>query len=556
MSALTPTVLDPTGYDLPAEQRRVLRWMLYIGYAALTAGVFHGLANALSYARISILGWFPGLSNYYQGLTAHGVANVLIFTFSFSNGFLPLMTARALSRPLDRRFLWGSFIALLLGNLFAIYAVVTNSSSVLYTAYAPLQAHWTFYLGLALVVVSTWLAFLSMLVDLRGWRREHPGARIPLLAYVSVTSYLMWFLASIPLAVSFIYYLLPWSLGLRATVDPLLTRTLFWFSGHALVYAWLLPAYVSWYALLPRQVGGTLISDSYTRIVWILFLLLSTPIGTHHQYTDPGVSTHLKALHGVLTFGVFFPSLATAFSVMAALEIGGRRRGGRGLFGWIWRIPWGDPSVAAQLLAMLTFILGGATGLINASYTMNQVIHNTTWVPGHFHMTVGTAVALTLMGVAFWLIPYLTGRQLYSRPLALVSVWTYAIGILIFARGMISGGLHGMPRRTFMAGATYYSPDWRLPGILTGIGGTIMFVGVMLFFVVIGLTVVAGKRGGAPTDIPVSETLTAPALTGWETGLDRLDWWAAFAILLFVIAYGPFFFTYTPNPVSPGYRLW
>ena len=49
----------------------------------------------------------------------------------------------------------------------------------------------------------------------------------------------------------------------------------------------------------------------------------------------------------------------------------------------------------------------------------------------------------------------------------------YTIGILIFARGMISGGLHGMPRRTFMAQATYYDPAWRLPGILTGVGGTL-----------------------------------------------------------------------------------
>lgn len=555
MAALTPTVLDPAGYELPEEQRRLLRWMLYIGYAALTAGVFHGLANALSYAGISILGWFPGLKTYYQGLTAHGVANVLIFTFSFANGFLPLMTARALSRPLDRRFLWASFLALLLGNILVIYAVVSNQASVLYTSYAPLQAHWSYYLGLVLVVVSTWLALASMLVDLRGWRRQHFGARIPLLAYISVASYLMWFLASLPVAVSFLGFLLPWSLGIVERVDPLLTRTLFWFTGHAIVYAWLLPAYVSWYALLPRQVGGSLISDSYTRIVWILFLLLSIPTGIHHQYTDPGISTQLKALHGVLTFGIFFPSLATAFSVMAALEIGGRRRGGTGLLGWIRTIPWNDPSVTAQLLAMLTFVLGGATGLINASYTMNQVIHNTTWVPGHFHMTVGTAVALTLMGVAYWLVPYLSGKGLYSRRLALASSWVYAIGILIFARGMISGGLHGMPRRTFLAEATYFSPEWRLPGILTGIGGTLMFIGVMLFFLVIGLTIAAGRRGEQPGDIPVSETLTAPALTGWEPRLDRLGWWFAAAVLLIVIAYGPFFLSYSPQAVSPGVKL-
>jgi len=555
MAALTPIVVDPTGYELPDSQRRVLRWTLYIGYAALIAGVFHGLANALSYAGISILGWFPGLSTYYQGLTAHGVANVLIFTFSFSNAFLPLLTARALSRPLNPAVLWASFGTLVLGNVMVIYAVVSNQATVLYTSYAPLQAHWTYYLGLALVVVSTWLAMINIWAAMRGWRREHPGERTPLLAYISVASYLMWFIASLPIAVSFLGFLLPWSVGLTDKVDPLLTRTLFWFTGHAIVYAWLLPAYVSWYALIPRQVDGVLISDSYTRIVWILFLLLSIPTGFHHQYTDPGISNAMKAVHGVLTFGVFFPSLATAFSVMAALEIGGRKRGGTGLLGWIRKLPWGDPSVTAQILAMLTFVLGGATGLVNASFTMNQVIHNTTWVPGHFHMTVGTAVALTLMGVGFWLVPYLTRRALWSRKVALASSWIYTIGVLIFARGMISGGLEGMPRRTFIAEATYGSEAWRLPGILTGIGGTMMFVGVMLFFLVIGLTIVAGRKGGEPADMPVSSTLTAPAKTGWEPKLDRLGWWAIAAIVLILIAYGPFFLGYEVTPVSRGFKL-
>lgn len=555
MAARTPVVLNPLGYDLPESQRRVLRWTIYIGYAALVAGVFHGLANALSYGGISILGWFPGLRSYYQGLTAHGVANVLIFTFSFSNAFLPLLTARALGRPLSSGLLWASFGALVLGNVLAVYAILANQASVLYTSYAPLQAHWTYYLGLALVVVSTWLAMLNMWGAMRGWRRENPGERTPLLAFVSVASYLMWFLASLPIAVSFLGFLLPWSLGITELVDPLLTRTLFWFTGHAIVYAWLLPAYVSWYALIPRQVDGVLISDSYTRIVWILFLLLSIPTGFHHQYTDPGISTAMKAVHGFLTFGVFFPSLATAFSVLAALEIGGRKRGGTGLLGWVRKLPWGDPSVAAQILAMLTFVLGGATGLVNASYTMNQVIHNTTWVPGHFHMTVGTAVALTLMGVGYWLIPYLTGRQLVGRRIALGSAWLYTIGVLVFARGMISGGLEGMPRRTFIAEATYSSEAWRLPGILTAVGGTTMFIGVMLFFFVIGATIVAGKKDGAPRDIPVSETLTAPARTGWEPRLDRLGWWAVAAVVLILIAYGPFFLGYDVTPVSRGFRL-
>jgi len=553
----TATVFDPAGYDLPETQKRGLRWTVYIGYIALTAGIFHGLANALSYANINILPYFPGLRGYYQGLTAHGVANVLIFTFAFTNGFLPLMTSRAVSRPLVTGLVYAAFGLLLAGNLLVIYAVVTNRASVLYTSYAPLQAHWTYYLGLVLVVVSTWVALLNMLITNRRWRNDHPEGRTPLLAFISIVSYVMWFLASLPIATSFLGFLLPWSLGIAKETDPLLVRTLFWFTGHAVVYAWLLPAYVSWYALLPHQVGGRIVSDTLTRAVFLLFLLLSIPTGFHHQYTDPGIPEGMKVVHAVLTFGVFYPSLATAFSVVAALEIGGRRRGGRGLFGWIRKLPWSDPSVVAQLLAMATFVLGGVTGLINASYTMNQVIHNTTWVPGHFHMTVGSAVTLTYIGVAYWMVPYLTGRGLCGRRLALASSWIYAIGVLIMARGLISAGLEGLPRRLFRVEATYTNPEWNLGGVLTGIGGSMMFLGILAFFLVIWVTIFTGPRGKQPADIPVSHTLTAPALTGWTTKLDRVGIWVVLTLVLIVIAYLPFFVMYLPPRfISPGFRLY
>jgi cytochrome c oxidase subunit 1 len=404
-------------------------------------------------------------------------------------------------------------------------------------------------------VVSTWLAAANMFLTMAAWRREHQGERTPLLAFISVASYAMWVLASIPIAVSFLGFLLPWTVGWLEHVDPLYNRTLFWFTGHAIVYAWLLPAYVSWYALIPRQVGGKVISDSLTRGVFVLFLLLSIPTGFHHQYTDPGIDTKMKAFHAVLTFGVFYPSLATAFSVTASLEMGGRARGGRGLLGWISKLPWGNPSVAAQLLAMLTFVLGGITGLVNASYTVNQVVHNTAWVPGHFHMTVGSAVFLTIIGVTYWAVPYLTGKKLWAPKLAAIQPWVYSIGLLIFARGLISGGLQGMPRRTFMAQAPYSGEGWGLAGALTGIGGTIMTIGILMFFLVIVMTWFAGKKGDVPEDIPVSDTLSGPATSGWETKLDHLGLWIVVAIVLIVIAYGPFFLTYSVTPVSPGFKI-
>ncbi|HEU4588496.1 MAG TPA: hypothetical protein VFS11_07600 [Gemmatimonadales bacterium] len=63
-----------------------------------------------------------------------------------------------------------------------------------------------------------------------------------------------------------------------------------------------------------------------------------------------------------------------------------------------------------------------------------------------------------------------------------------------------------------------------------------------------------GRRGAGPGDVPVSETLTTPSLVGWEPALDRIGRWVAATILLVAIAYGPWFLTYSPHPVSTGFR--
>ena len=94
-------------------------------------------------------------------------------------------------------------------------------------------------------------------------------------------------LASLGIAAEMLFLLIPWSLGWVKGTDPLLGRTLFWFTGHPIVYFWLLPAYVSWYGMLPKQAGGKLFSDPLARLAFWLFLVLSIPVGLHHQFTDP-----------------------------------------------------------------------------------------------------------------------------------------------------------------------------------------------------------------------------------------------------------------------------
>ncbi len=79
------------------------------------------------------------------------------------------------------------------------------------------------------------------------------------MSFAALTTWAMWALASVGVAASMLFQLIPWSSGLLAQVNPLLNRSLFWFTGHPVVYFWLLPAYISWYTMLPAQVGGRLL---------------------------------------------------------------------------------------------------------------------------------------------------------------------------------------------------------------------------------------------------------------------------------------------------------
>jgi cytochrome c oxidase subunit 1 len=530
---------------------------LAVALVALFGGVVTGALQALEHAGVNLYPALdPVMKSYYHGLTLHGVLNVLVWTTFFISGFLPWLTARALETPLASLPLgWLTFWIMTAGLALAALPLLGNAATVLFTFYPPLKAHWAFYVGLTLVVAGTWLVTLNLVLTWRAWRARHPAARTPLAAFMTLVTFAMWTIASLGIAAEMVVLLIPWSLGLLAGTDALLARVLFWFTGHPIVYFWLLPAYISWYTLVPRQAGGRLFSDPLARTSFILFLVLSTPLGFHHQFTDPGIHRGWKLLHAFLTFAVFFPSLLTFFNVMASLESGARARGGRGWVAWFGRLPWGDPSVSAQVCAMLLFTFGGVGGLINASYNVNLVVHNTAWIPGHLHLTVGTAVTLTFIGITYWLVPHLAGRALWSRGLALAQVWLWFGGMAIFSNALHRLGLLGAPRRTMLGVAPYVQPEWRTVLPLVGIGGMVLFVSALLYFLNIVLTLAASRRP-APAVPEFAEALSsadhAPAV------LDRWRPWLALAAVLILIAYGPTLvrLALTTPLTTPGLRAW
>ncbi|MDO8502714.1 MAG: cbb3-type cytochrome c oxidase subunit I [Gemmatimonadaceae bacterium] len=520
---------------MPRANRLILA---HIWVAVLAFGVAAAMAVMQALSRANLEVPYRSARMYYMSVTAHGVLMALVFTTFFIMALGYAVAQRENGEIRWLRFGWIMYGIAVTGTVMAAWAILTFRASVLYTFYPPLQAHPAFYIGLTLVVVASWGWCASIIASWRESRRRRGESPVSLAMHGTTANAMLWLLATIGVASEMLFQLIPWSLGWVKTVDPLLARTLFWFFGHPLVYFWLLPAYVIWYALVPREAGGKLFSEPLARVTFSLFLILSTPVGFHHQYQDPGIPAAWKLFHTFNTMAISFPSLVTAFTVVASLEVAGRLRGGKGLFGWIRALPWGNPVVSSVLFAGLLFMVGGFGGAINAAYVLNSVVHNTAWIPAHFHLTVGSAAALTFMGACYYLVPRIAGRELELGLLAKVQPFLWFLGMVLFSFTGHIAGLMGLPRRVFAtdyAGAPQ-AEMWHTLTSVSALGGIVLFASAGCFVVVMIATLLTGKRT-AVVPIEWAEPLSPPA-GGFRKGIwDRLELWFVVAVVLVILAY-------------------
>ena len=534
---------EPTFVDKFPDEARVVRAAFMSSFFALLLGAIFGIIQTLH--RTDVARIIPS-TDYYTVLTAHGVFMVISFTIFFLVGLFTWALTRSLDRPLlNIKITWTWYGLMAAGMTLTGISILAGfvdsidmSADVLFTFYAPLQAHPLFYAGLTVFIVGTWIAGADWFRTFLAWRSEHPDERIPLQTFMVLTTMTMWYIASSAVAASVLLFLLPWSLGFIDQVNPTLTRTLFWFFGHPVVYFWLMPAYMLWYTVLPKIAGGRLFSDPLARVVFVLFVLLSTPVGIHHQYLDPGIAEGFKFISMTNTMFLLLPSLLTAFTVVASVEYGARQRGGTGLLGWLTNLPWRKPEFTGMMLAGLMFAAGGFSGMVNAGMNINYLIHNTLWVPGHFHLTVGTAVALTMMAGTYWIWPQISNKPIFSSQIGLFQVVLWFIGMALMSNAMHAQGLLGVPRRTAEPEYSGFDYPTMFGGfeelnIQIAIGGTLLFVSTILFLGNLALTM------GNPTVSGLAEPLPSP-VSGAEDApkvLDNLRLWVGIALTLVVLAY-------------------
>jgi cytochrome c oxidase subunit 1 len=512
---------------------------LVLAHFAFAFGFF-GLALLLGawqmFVRSPLNPWDVNPELYYRSVTAHGSVMAYVFPTLVAMGFGYAISESALERPLvGLRWAWAGFILVAIGTVTALIPVAMGLATVLYTFYPPLVGDSFYYIGLVLVVVGSWVWVGLMCVNFAVWKRDNPGKPVPLAMYANVAGSLLWGWTAVGAAIEIIFLILPATLGLRSTIDAGLSRVFFSWTLHAIVYFWLIPAYIAYYTVFPRAIGGRVYSDSMARISFIMFLVIAMPIGMHHLFADPQVGAGFKFMHSVFTALVAVPTFLTIFTICASAEIAARLRGGKGLLGWLTALPWNNPIMLATAFSLIMLGFGGVGGLINMTYQMNASIHNTQWVTGHFHLIFGGAVVIMYFAIAYDLWPHLTGRALDDAGLMRTQLWLWFIGMVVTTFPWHYVGILGMPRR--MAFFDYTSPAIApdaLSVVISFVGALILVTSGFLFLAILirGYRARRVDPGLYRFSVAVHRPVHLPA------ALNSFGLWLALMIGLTLVNYG------------------
>lgn len=465
---------------------------------ALAAGGLYGILISLTRApSLELLSpkWF------YVSLTGHGVGALILWPIFFEVAAMVfastiLLNARVWSMKLG----WTAFGLMVAGAIMLNVVILSGHASVTFTAYPPLVANQTFYLGYLIFAVGTLLAIVNFAFSIAAARVEGAFAgSLPLLTYGVACAAI---LALLSIASGLIALIPAWlySLGWIGFVEPIVYRGWFWGLGHTLQYVNVVAMVVAWYGIIALTMKAGPVNQKFTRVAFILYLVITVPVLGHHFLVDPSLGTDVKLVGGTLMgFGLGIPSLMHGLAVMGGAEATLRRRGATGLFGWLKMIKWGNAAIAALAGSLLLFAIGGWSGTAETTLPLNMVSHNTMWVPAHIHAVVVGGTTLAFMGFAYLLVPLLVQRELWSHRWAAIQAWAYAGGLFVMLMAQSWAGTVGVPRRTARIDYAGEAPGgWDLPMNIAGVGAAVAGLAGGLFVVIMVMTLLRGKHTDDP----------------------------------------------------------
>jgi cytochrome c oxidase subunit 1 len=241
-------------------------------------------------------------------------------------------------------------------------------------------------------------------------------------------------IATLPLAALLVVMIIQ-SIDPSVTIDPLLAKNMLWFFGHPVVYLLLFPAVAIFYLLIPRYAKKELVAGRVVAFAWFVAVIVNVIVWAHHVYLDypaGSIQDSLNTAMQPLTYAITLPSAISIYSLSMTVW--------RSDFEW-------TPAAKFLAVAIISWLVAGLQGIINATIAFDVVVHNTMWIVGHFHNMALLNIGLVIFAAVYAFLPRLVNREWYSESLANVHLWLTVIGGYGMVLPMLVQGLEGAPRR-------------------------------------------------------------------------------------------------------------
>ncbi len=219
-------------------------------------------------------------------------------------------------------------------------------------------------------------------------------------------------------------------------IDPLLAKNMIFMFGHIFINASIYMGVIAVYELLPLYAGRPWKPNRVFLAAWNVSALFVIIVYPHHMLMDFAQPTWLHVVGQIVSYGSGFPILVvTAFGALTLVHRSG--------------IKWTAAS-GFLLLSMFGWSAGVIPAVVDGTIAANRVMHNTLWVPGHFHFYLVLGLLSMFLGFA---LHYAAGKDSAADR---VAFWTYAVGGLGFTCAFLAAGASSVPRRFAV-----HLPEWQ-----------------------------------------------------------------------------------------------
>ncbi len=519
---------------LPASDKALLLVLAAAALVALLLGLGFGLLTGLARG-----GFLAGLDDEtgYRLMTLHGM-DAFFHWLSFAQVFLLLALtvghAANVERIAGRPAAWIGAIAMIAG-LGLSQAGVLFGPALLYDAppelaMDPTPAFAAIHGGyLLLAAGSALLAGAAIATALAAKRKT--GGEWSSIAFAAV-AWAGLLLVSAVAAFNAFGPALLWALGLGPLPPDYSTAWHLLF--HNMHYLPLMATVVVWYALVRELTGvHSVFGEAFSKIVFAAYLVFVPPTSLYHMFLEPGLPETVRTLGSLLSLFIGVPTVLVFLVLIASLEIRARALGAGGLFGWIGRLPWRRPAMAAIGAAVVNLALGGAFSFVLIQEKLATLLSDTFMVPGYFHfLTLGT-VTLTFLAGFVVALPALAARAPRAEIWLVRLPWLATAGLLVFGAAGIAAGYMGVPRRTISVVYDGLAPPaWSALMAAVGAGAAVMGLAMIVYVAILAVSLLGPRRASAPA--PVASW--GEGAGGAALALPARAWTGPLAVLVLIAA--------------------